>query len=359
MEKVNVAVVGCGVISSIYLENLTTKFQDIEVVAVSDLVEEYAQKQAATYSIPQIMSFEEILADYTIQLVVILSTPLFHYEMCKRSIEAGKHTYVEKPLAIETKEAEELVSLATENHVLLGGAPDTFLGAGLQTARKIIDSGVLGTIIACNAFFTCPGHERWHPNPSFYYKKGAGPVFDMGPYYLTALVSLLGSVEEVCSFTSCARNTRKIESLPRKGEIIDVEVDTTMCGILQFTNGTIANIMMSFDIEATNLPYIEIYGTKGSMSVPDPNYFEGPVKVRNRFSDTFMEIPLVFPNSDNSRGLGVEDMVQAILHGSSLRPNCMLQTHIVEVMNALHNRHSETKVIHMNSRVERPEMMPE
>lgn len=359
MHKLKAAVVGCGVISTIYLKNLSQNNEFLEIYAVSDLIEENARKQAECFGIKKIMTFEELLDCSEIQLLVILTTPLLHYEMCKKSILAGKHTYVEKPLAIETEEAMELSELAEKQGVLLGGAPDTFLGAGLQTARKALDDGIIGDVIGCTAFFTCPGHERWHPNPGFYYKRGAGPVFDMGPYYLTALVALLGSVTEVASFTSRCREKRVIESQPHKGEEIDVEVDTTVCGILRFMNGAIGNIMLSFDIEGTQLPYIEIYGTKGTLNLPNPDYFEGPVLLRNRYSDDFKELPLLFGHCENSRGIGIEDMARSILLDTAFRPRKELQLHIVEIMNALENKEKLNHSIRMKTKAGRPELIEE
>lgn len=358
MEKIKVAIVGCGFISTIYLENLTTRYKYLEVYAVSDLVKENAEKQAKKYGIAHIMTFEEIINCKEIDIVVILTTPNLHYKMCKQALESGKNVYTEKPLALNVKDAKELVELASKNNVLLGGAPDTFMGAGLQTARKAIDDGLIGKPISCSAFFTCPGHERWHPNPDFYYKKGAGPVFDMGPYYLTALVSLLGSVEEVSSFTLKPHEQRTITSQPRCGEKIDVEIDTTMGGVLKFSNGTIGTILMSFDIEATNLPYIEIYGTKGSMSVSNPDYFDGPILVRNKFNEEFKELPLMFDNKTNSRGLGIANMAQKLLDDSTpLRPNDEIQLHVVEIMTALENREHLKTNIQIESKVERPAAM--
>ena len=248
MRKVNVAVVGCGNISGIYLENLTKRFHNVQVYAVSDLIAENAKTKSELYGIAKILTFEEIIADPNVEIVLNLTTPPTHYSLCRRALEAGKHVYVEKPLSLTYAEGKALVSLAEERGLLLGCAPDTFLGAGQQTCRRIIEEGLLGDIIGATAFMVCHGHESWHPGPEFYYKKGGGPMFDMGPYYLTALVNMMGPVEWVSGMTAISVPTRTITSQPKYGQVIDVEVPTHVNGLLRFANGAIGNIITSFDV---------------------------------------------------------------------------------------------------------------
>lgn len=330
--KKNVAVIGCGNISDIYLSNLTNLFDNVNVYAVCDLDEHKVREKAEKYN-TRIMSFDEILSDKDIDIVLNLTTPFSHYDICKKTILAKKNIYVEKPLSVKYSEGKELVELAQQNNVLIGCAPDTFMGAGIHTARKIIDDGLIGEIIGATAFMVCPGHESWHPSPEFYYKAGGGPLFDMGPYYITALINMLGSVKSVAGMASCLRKQRKITSKPKYGEMIDVEVDTHVNALLRFENGAIGNMITSFDVYGSVLPKIEIYGTKGSIVVPDPNTFGGDVLLKQSFDNEFHSYPLINRFSENSRGLGVSDMAQCLINNSS--ENCangILALHVLEIM---------------------------
>lgn len=198
MEKLRIGIVGIGKISGIYLQNLTGMFgKRVTVSAVADLIRERAEKAAAEYKIPQVLDTDQLLHSPDVDIVLNLTIPLNHYDVALGAVRAGKHVYDEKPLCVTREQAAELLKTAAENKVRVGGAPDTFLGAGIQTCRKLIDDGWIGKPIAASAFLMCHGHEHWHPDPAFYYKPGGGPMFDMGPYYLTALVNLLGPVERV------------------------------------------------------------------------------------------------------------------------------------------------------------------
>ena len=359
MKKLNVAIVGCGNISSIYLENLTGRFQNVDVYAVSDLVEEKAKSQAEKYGVERIMSFDEILADPNVDIILNITTPQTHYSLCKAALLAGKHVYVEKPLSLKFQEGLELVELAKEKNLLIGCAPDTFLGAGIQTCRRIIDMGIIGQVTGCTAFMTCHGHESWHPDPEFYYKKGGGPMFDMGPYYLTALVNLLGPVEYVAGMTSMATPTRTITSQPKNGTVIDVEVPTHVNGLLRFENGAVGSILTSFDVWDSTLPRIEVYGTRGAMIVPDPNGFDGPVLVKQAFDDGFKPWPVMTRNSVNSRGIGLSDMADRILNGrESHRASGDIALHVLEIMEAIHVSSDEKTQVKLKSTCEKPEKMP-
>ena len=359
MKKLNVAVVGCGNISSIYLENLTGRFQNVTVYAVSDLVAEKAKAQAEKYGVERIMSFDEILMDPNVDIVLNITTPQTHYSLCKAALLAGKHVYVEKPLSLKFSEGAELVSLAKEKGLLIGCAPDTFLGAGIQTCRRIIETGIIGQVTGCTAFMTCHGHESWHPDPEFYYKKGGGPMFDMGPYYLTALVNLLGPVEFVAGMTSMATPTRTITSQPKDGTVIDVEVPTHVNGLLRFESGAVGSILTSFDVWDSTLPRIEVYGTRGAMIVPDPNGFDGPVLVKQYFDDGFKPWPVMTRDSVNSRGIGLSDMADRILNGrDSHRASGDIALHVLEIMEAIHVSSDEKTQVKLSSTCQKPEMMP-
>ncbi len=356
--KKNVAVVGCGNISEIYLENLTNVFDNVDIYAVCDLNEERARAKAEKFSIKKIMSFEQILQDSNVDIVLNLTTPPSHYALCKKSIEAKKNVYVEKPISLTYAEGAELVELAEKNNVLLGCAPDTFMGAGLQTCRKIIDDGILGNIVGATAFMVCAGHESWHPDPDFYYKAGAGPMFDMGPYYLTALINMIGAVKSVSGMTTAGRKQRKITSQPNFGKIIDVEVPTHVNGLLRFVNGAIGNIITSFDVYGSTLPRIEVYGTRGSMIVPDPNTFGGDILIKQCFDKEFHSYPLVNRFSENSRGLGVADMAECLFHGKrDMCANGYMALHVLEIMESIQKSSELRSEIQLRSSCERSRTM--
>ena len=355
MQKVNVAVVGCGNISSIYLQNLTTRFHNVNVYAISDLVPQNTKEKSEKYGISRIMTFEEIIADPNVDVVLNLTTPPIHYRLCKAALEAGKNVYVEKPLSLRFEEGKELVELAARKGLLLGCAPDTFLGAGIQTCRRILDEGLIGEVIGATAFMVCHGHESWHPGPEFYYQKGGGPMFDMGPYYLTALVNLVGSVDSVSGMTSISMPTRTITSQPKYGQIIEVEVPTHVNGLLRFHNGAVGSILTSFDVWGSTLPRIEIYGTRGSMLVPDPNGFGGEVKVKQYFDRDFVSYPLVTPDSENSRGIGLSDMANALLSGrKDHRANGNMALHVLEIMEKIHTSSDTHQELKLETTCDRP-----
>ncbi len=345
MRKVKVGIVGCGNISSIYLQNLNQRFKTVEVNAVADLVPERAKAQADQYHVPRVLETQALIADPDIDIVLNLTIPKAHADVCRQALMAGKHTYVEKPLSISLEDGMMLAQLAEEKNLLLGGAPDTFMGAGIQTCLQLIQQGVIGQPIGATAFMTCHGHESWHPDPEFYYQVGGGPMFDMGPYYLTALFALLGPARRVTGSTAISFPQRTITSEKKNGQIIDVEVPTHVAGILDMSNGAVATILTSFDVWHANLPFIEIYGSKGTLSVPDPNTFGGPVKLRLAGEDQFKEVPITRPYAENSRGLGVADMARAVNAGTKdHRASGSLTSHVLEAMHGFHiasdeNRH--------------------
>ena len=363
MSKVNVAIVGCGNISGIYLENLTdivknVTFDNVNVYAIADLIPANTKAKSEKFNIERIMTFEEMLEDENIQIIVNLTTPPLHYDISKRALLAGKHVHSEKPLSISYAQGKELVQIAEEKGLFLGCAPDTFLGGGIQTCRKIIDEGLIGEVIGANAFMMCHGHEGWHPNPAFYYQVGGGPMFDMGPYYLTALVSLIGSVDSVAGMTHTSFPTRRVTSQPNYGQIVDVEVPTHVNGLLRFHNGAVGNIITSFDVWGSKLPWIEIPGTRGSSQVPAPNGFGGQVMLKQYVDNDFKPYPTTFGYTVNSRGLGVWDMADCILTGrKDLRAAGTLALHVLEIMEKIHVSSDIKAQVDLETAVERPTPM--
>ncbi len=313
MKQVGIAIIGVGDISGIYLQNISGLFRELRLVGVCDLVREKAERAKLEH--PEIKIYEtmhDAYADPEVELVLNLTRPYEHYEVTKAALLAGKHVYTEKPLAATLEEARELVGLAEAEGLLIGGAPDTFLGAGIQTCRKLIDDGFIGEPVAAAAFMLCPGHESWHPDPAFYYQHGGGPMMDMGPYYVTALVNLLGRVSGVTARTKTSFPTRLITSQPKFGTVVDVEVPTHLTGILDFDSGVVATLTTSFDVHYDTQARFEIYGSEGTLIVPDPNTFGGPIKLLRPEEGRYVEMPLLFDYKENSRALGLADLAKSI-----------------------------------------------
>ena len=360
MERCNVGIVGVGNISGIYLKNLTTVFADkVNLLGCADLIEERAAKATQEYQLPKkYASVKELLGDSDIDIVLNLTIPIAHYDVCIEAIKAGKHTYVEKPLSIKLEEGKALVDEAEKQGVLVGGAPDTFLGGGIQTCRKLIDDNWIGKPIGVSAFLAGHGHESWHPDPEFYYKVGGGPMFDMGPYYLTALINLIGPVKRITGSTRITFPERTITSEPKNGTKITVDVPTHVVGVMDFANGAVGTIITSFDVWAHKLPRIEVYGTLGSMSVPDPNGFGGPILIKRCDSDEWTEMPFSHGHTENSRGLGVADMAEAIREKRPNRASGALTYHVLECMHGFHIASDAGKHYDMTSAGVQPEPLP-
>jgi len=353
-----IGVVGCGAIVDIYMENLTKLFKNVEIIGVCDLIDERAERVVKQYNIPRkYKDMHELFADDAVEIVLNLTRPYEHFEVNMAAIAAGKHVYAEKPLGATLEEGVKACEAAQAKGVTIGGAPDTFLGAGIQSCRKLIDDGYIGRPIAATAFMAIRGHETWHPDPEFYYQHGGGPMMDMGPYYITALVNLLGSITSVSSITGKAFDTRRITSQPHYGTVVNVEIPTHIAGQMQFAGGAIGTIITSFDMYAHHLPIIEIYGTEGTLSVPDPNTFGGPIRLYRPEHGSFLEMPLTFDYPENSRGLGLADMANAIAKKRKPRAGADLTFHVLEVMTAF-ARSTETKThIDMTTTPERPAPM--
>ncbi len=357
MRKVKVGLIGCGNISSIYIKNCKELYENIEIAACADIFPERAAERALEFNIPNVYTVEELLSDKNIEIVLNLTVPNAHAEVTLKALEAGKHVYVEKPLATRRDDGKKILELAKTKGLLVGCAPDTFLGGGLQTGRKLIDDGWIGKPIAATAFMMGHNPEAWHPDPEFLYKPGAGPLFDMGPYYLTTLVSILGPIHRVCSSAKITHATRTITSKPKYGETIIVEVPTFITSILDFKSGATGTLITSFDTCGSRLPSIEIYGTAGSISLPDPNTFSGPVSLKREGQAEWKEIPLGYGYTENSRGLGLSDMANALLHGGTHRANAEMAMHVLDVMQGIHEASESGKYFIPESSCNIPEPM--
>jgi len=358
MKKTGVAIVGCGNISGIYFKNLCEVFNNVEVKACADLEAERVAAKLEEYPEVKAATLEEILADPEIEIVVNLTTPQGHAPVAMQVIEAGKSVHNEKPLVLTREEGKALVSAADAKGVRVGCAPDTFMGGGIQTCRKLIDDGWIGDPVGAQAFMLCHGHESWHPDPEFYYKVGGGPMFDMGPYYLTALVALLGPVKRVSGSTRISFPERTITSAKKFGEKVDVEIPTHVTGILDFASGAIGTITTSFDVWGANVPCIEIFGTEGSLSVPDPNGFGGVPKVKRMGAKEWSDVPLTHGYAENARGIGPADIAAAIAGNRPHRANGALAYHVLDIMHAVHDASDQGAHVMLESSCERPAAMP-
>jgi len=355
-QPVKIGIIGCGNICNTYFEN-AKRLEAIEVAACADIIPERAEAKAQEHGVPKVCSVDDLLADPEIRIVVNLTIPAAHFEVSMAAVQAGKSAYGEKPLTVTRDEGRRLLDAARERGVLVGSAPDTFLGGGIQTCRKLIDDGWIGEPVAANAFMTCRGHESWHPDPEFYYKVGGGPMFDMGPYYLTALVCLLGPIQRVSGSARITFPERTITSQPKHGAKITVDTPTHIAGTMDFANGAVGTIVTSFDVWRAELPRIEIHGTEGSLSVPDPNGFGGPVRVFRPGSDDWKEIPLLY-GAKIGRGMGVADMACALRSGRPHRASGALAYHVLDVMHAFLETSEEERHIHLESVCEQPAILP-
>ncbi len=325
--------VGVGCISGIYLKNFTQVFKDVELVAVCDLVRERAENAQKNYNIPKLYdTMEELFADPEIDVVLNLTRPYQHYEVSKGALLAGKHVYSEKPLGVDMNEGRELVRIAQEKGLWLGGAPDTFMGAAIQTCRKLVDGGVIGDIVGGRFVMAGRGPESWHPDPDFFYQRGGGPLFDMGPYYITCMINLLGGIKKVYGYARAAQSERIATCKEHYGEVIKVNIPTFYDAIITLESGANVSLCTSFDTWNTRQTNIELYGTKGTLYVPDPNCFGGTINFFNGEKGKMEEYPLEFDYAENSRCLGLDDMCAAIEQGRSGRATYRQTFHVLETM---------------------------
>jgi predicted dehydrogenase len=349
---IRVGIVGAGYISGAYLE-AAKNFPDLAIVSCADAVKSNAEKRGKEFGL-KIQNVDELLRDETVDLILNLTTPQSHFPVSSQGLEAGKHVYSEKPLALCREDAEVLVKSAQRYGARLGCAPDTFLGGGQQTARKLIDDGAIGKPLGGTAFVLTPGPESWHPSPEFYYQKGGGPVFDMGPYYITALINLLGPVTRVTSIARRGFAERLFGAGPRKGEKFPVQIFTHFDALVEFAQGAIISFHASFDVQGHSHLPIEIYGTDGSLQIPDPNYFGGLVRHLEK-GGRWVDTPLTHGFSDgNYRILGVAEMASAIRANRPHRASDQMAVHTVEVMEAIVSGAESEKPVAVLSCCERP-----
>lgn len=357
MSAAKIGIVGCGAISGVYLE-ASRMFSVLDIVACADMLPERAVSQAEKFEIPKVCTVEELLADPQIEIVLNLTVPKAHFPIAHAALKAGKSVYNEKPLGVTRKEGRSLVLGAALKQLRLGCAPDTFLGAGLQTCRKVIDDDLIGTPVAATAFMMYHGPENFHPDPAFFYQTGGGPMFDMGPYYLTALVNMLGPVQSVTGSAKTSFSWRTVVTGPKAGTRIPVEIPTHVVGMLDFRSGATATLTTSFDVWAANTPIMEIYGSEGTLSVPDPNCFGGPVKIRCKGEDEWREIPLVNGYTEQSRSIGLADMATAMKSGRPHRASADVAYHVLDIMHGIHDSAREGRRVDLESNCDRPEPLP-
>jgi len=352
-QRVGIGFIGCGNISAAYL-TAAKNFDVLDIRGLADIRPEAAAARAAEFGL-KALSIDDMLADPAIEIIVNLTIPRVHVEVGLRILAAGKHVYSEKPLGISFAEGQKLVEAAHKAGLRVGSAPDTFLGGAHQTCRQIVDSGFLGTPVGGTAYFMCPGHERWHPDPAFYYDLGGGPILDMAPYYLTDLVNLYGAVESVIGIGTKPRTERIITSAPRKGETIQVKVPTHVAGLLRFVNGAVVQLSMSFDVAGHKHLPLELYGTDGTLIVPDPNYFGGEIS-RLKTGGEWEIVPTASSYADaNYRSIGVADMALALRTNRPHRASGDLALHVLEIMEAFEISSNSAKLVEITTRVQRPE----
>ncbi len=352
-----VGLIGCGVIAKVYAQKLNA-LANVELVACADIVPERARAMAREQGIPRTLDVDALLADPDIDMVLNLTIPQAHVAVSRAAIAAGKSVFSEKPLALSVAEGQSLLAAAAAAGVRVGCAPDTFLGAGLQTCRALIDAGAIGVPVAANGFMLSPGPERWHPGPEIFYQRGAGPLFDMGPYYFTALVALLGGARRITGAARITHAERTIGTQPRRGETFAVEVPTHVASVVDFDNGAIATLVTSFDVQATRHRCIEIYGTHGTLAVPDPNTFGGSVQIKRHAQDDWQDIELTHGNAGQSRGIGLADMVDAMARDRPHRASGELALHVLELMEGAVVASATGRHVELSKHCERPAALP-
>jgi len=333
-------------------------FGDIEVVACSDLVLKRAEEQAEAYGVPKACSPEELFADEEVEIVLNLTVPAVHAEVSLAALQAGKHVYTEKPLAVSLEDGRRMLEVAGERNLCVGCAPDTFLGGGFQMCRKVIDEGMIGEPVAVTAFMLNHGPEGWHPNPDFFYQPGAGPMFDLGPYYLSTLATLMGPVRRITASARVTFPRRMITSEPQAGKSITVNTPTHVAGVMDFESGAVGTLVTSFDVWSEKQSRIDLYGTEGTLSLPDPNTFDGPVWLWRSDENAWTEVPLTHPYTGNSRGLGLADMAQALRSGRRPRASGELGMHVLEVIHAFLDSSERGEHVEVGSAFGRPEALP-
>ncbi|MFE4469768.1 Gfo/Idh/MocA family protein [Leifsonia sp. NPDC056824] len=355
-RALNVGVVGVGVISAQYFAEFP-KLPNLRLRAVADLDLERARAVAAEQGV-EAMTVDELLAHPEVDVVLNLTIPLAHADIALRALAAGKHVYGEKPLALTTAEAAPVLADAAARGLRVGCAPDTVLGTGVQTARAVLDDGRIGVPLGAAVAWTAPGHELWHPAPAFYYQPGGGPLFDMGPYYLTSLVTFFGPVVRVSGATRRSDRSRTVATGPNAGAALPVDVDTHVTAILEHASGVVSTVTVSFEVWASRVPLFEVYGTAGTLAVPDPNHFSDPVSVATADDREFREVGVAGGYADAGRGYGLADLARAIETGRPHRASGELAFHVLEIMEAVLAAGARHEVVTLTSTVERPQAVP-
>ena len=364
-----VGIIGCGNISETYF-NSQNLFNNFEIISCADINEEVAKKSALIFNV-QYQTIEDILSNKEIDLIINLTVPSAHKEIIINSLKAGKHCFSEKPLAISIAESYEIFKLSKEKNLYVGCAPDTFLGAAGQKARNLIDKNTIGKIVLGTFNLMSHGMEDWHPNPDFFFKAGAGPVFDVGVYYITQLVNLIGPVKSIIATRKIVSDERTITSHPRYGEKIKVETPTTLIGILEFRNNAKIQFFCSWDVWKHKHSTIELYGTNGSMVIPDPNFFSGDVLISikgkdweiNNNDNMLLGIPNKIDTNGskiaNYRGIGLSEMINSIENQLESRCSLDLSMHVLEVMEGIIISSKEQKTYNLKTRPPQPQYFDE
>ena len=364
-----VGIIGCGNISETYF-NCQKIFNNFEIIACADVNNEFAIKSAEQFNV-KALSVDDILSNKEIGLIINLTIPSAHKEIIVKSLNAGKHCFSEKPLAMNMEEGLEIQKLSNEKKLYVGCAPDTFLGAAGQNARKLIEEDKIGKVVLGTFNLMSHGMEHWHPNPDFFFKPGAGPVFDVGVYYLTQLINLIGPVKSISSISGTATPERTITSEPRNGEKIVVETPTTLMGSLEFHNNAKIQFFCSWDVWKHKHSTIELYGLEGSMIVPDPNFFSGDILLSKKDEDwqiinndsMLLGIPNKTDNDGskiaNYRGIGLSDMIDAINNQRQARCSLDLAMHVLEVMEGIITSSELNEVYHLKSKPIQPKFLDE
>lgn len=364
-----VGIIGCGNISETYF-NCQKIFNNFEIIACADLNNEFAIKSAEQFNV-KALSVDDILSNKEIGLIINLTIPSAHKEIIVKSLNAGKHCFSEKPLAMNMEEGLEIQKLSSEKKLYVGCAPDTFLGAAGQNARKLIEEDKIGKVVLGTFNLMSHGMEHWHPNPDFFFKPGAGPVFDVGVYYLTQLINLIGPVKSISSISGTATPERTITSEPRNGEKIVVETPTTLMGSLEFHNNAKIQFFCSWDVWKHKHSTIELYGLEGSMIVPDPNFFSGDILLSKKDQDwqtinndsMLLGIPNKTDNDGskiaNYRGIGLSDMIDAITNQRQARCSLDLAMHVLEVMEGIIASSELNEVYRLKSKPKQPKFLDE
>jgi predicted dehydrogenase len=354
-----IAIIGCGNISSTYLQNAKL-FKAFEVAYVADLDLARAQAKAQEFGVKALSVDDALTSDAG--LILNLTIPAAHASLAMRALEAGKHVYNEKPLAIELEDSAQMLALAEQKGLRIGCAPDTFMGAALQTTRAFLDEGGLGTVAGVSAHMLGRGPDQWHPDPAFFFQHGAGPLFDMGPYYLTAFVHLFGAIKRVTAFARTTRTERQVMQGPKAGQTFKVETPTHISAVLECESGAVAHLTVSFDVVSASNTNIEIYGSDGALVINDPNMFSAPLRFHDGNGEygqgTWTNLENTRPYFENSRGVGVADLIRGVENNRPHRASGALAHHVLEVMHSILKASQTATVITLSSRVDRPELLP-